>query len=88
MTPDEVWRYGLRPLLTKHNIQWTGRLHVFRHFAASSMIEQGMSVIKVQKRLGHAKASTTLNIYGHLWDRLEFGDEAESVFGNLASRAA
>jgi integrase len=40
--------------------------HRLRHFYASSLISAGCSIIAVQHALGHAAASTTLDIYGHL----------------------
>jgi integrase len=42
-------------------------LHCLRHFYASMLITAGESVTVVQRRLGHANASTTLNTYSHLW---------------------
>jgi integrase len=41
------------------------RLHDLRHFMASQMLGHGVAVITVSQRLGHARASTTLNVYGH-----------------------
>jgi integrase len=41
--------------------------HDLRHYAASVMIEQGASVKAVQRHLGHASATTTLDTYAHLW---------------------
>jgi integrase len=42
-----------------------GRLHDARHTCASYMIAEGADVISVQSVLGHAAASTTLNLYSH-----------------------
>ncbi|HEX9121950.1 MAG TPA: site-specific integrase [Actinomycetota bacterium] len=39
-----------------------------RHYAAAFAIGQGASVYAVQRMLGHAKPSITLDIYGSLWD--------------------
>ena len=39
--------------------------HAFRHTMASLLIAEGMDVVTVAKRLGHAQTSTTLNIYSH-----------------------
>lgn len=55
------------------------RLYDLRHTCASLLIAQGASVKAVQKQLGHATASITLDTYGHLFpsemellaDRLE-----------------
>jgi len=43
-------------------------IHDLRHFYASVLIQNGASPKQVQKRLGHAKPSITLNVYTHLWD--------------------
>ncbi|MFH0244446.1 tyrosine-type recombinase/integrase [Streptomyces sp. HK10] len=43
-------------------------LHQLRHFYASVLIKHGASVKKVQRRLGHAKPSITLDLYVHLWE--------------------
>ena len=51
----------------------TGRLgldltpHDLRHTCASLLISQGASVKLVQRYLGHADATMTLNVYGHLF---------------------
>jgi len=42
------------------------RFHDLRHTAASILLNQGVPVITVSRRLGHAKASITLDIYRHL----------------------
>jgi integrase len=42
------------------------RFHDLRHTAASLMLNSGIPVIVVSRRLGHAKPSITLDIYGHL----------------------
>jgi integrase len=41
------------------------RLHDLRHFMATQMLAHGVAVVTVSQRLGHARASTTLNLYGH-----------------------
>lgn len=46
-------------------------LHDLRHFFASGLIAEGCDVVTVQKALGHAKATTTLNTYAHLWPTAE-----------------
>ena len=69
------------------------KLHDLRHFYASGLIAQGCDVVTVQRALGHASATTTLNTYSHLWPTAEdrtrkaaqammaaaFGDLADSV---------
>ena len=41
------------------------RLHDLRHFMATAMLARGVPVVTVSERLGHARASTTLNVYAH-----------------------
>jgi integrase len=54
------------------------RFHDLRHTAASLLIREGASVKAVQKQLGHASASVTLDRYGHL-----FPDELEQLADRL-----
>lgn len=42
-----------------------------RHFYASALIAAGCDVVTVQRALGHASASITLNTYSHLWPTAE-----------------
>lgn len=42
------------------------RVHDLRHSCASYLLSQGLDVITVSKRLGHADVTTTLNTYAHL----------------------
>ncbi len=46
-------------------------LHDLRHFYASGLIAAGCDVVTVQRALGHAKATTTLDTYSHLWPTAE-----------------
>ena len=45
---------------------------------ASQLIDAGLDIVKVSKRLGHAKPSITLQIYAHL-----FRDDDASVVAAL-----
>ncbi len=40
--------------------------HAFRHTQASALINSGQDIVTVSKRLGHARTSTTLDIYSHM----------------------
>ena len=46
-------------------------LHELRHFYASGLIAAGCDVVTVQRALGHASATVTLNTYAHLWPTAE-----------------
>lgn len=41
------------------------RLHDLRHLVATQLIGAGVDIETVAGRLGHSRASTTLNVYGH-----------------------
>src|SRR5262249_42025570 len=41
--------------------------HALRHTHASLLIAKGHDVVRVSRRMGHAKPTVTLNIYGHLF---------------------
>jgi len=56
---------NFKSLLKKAGLQPI-RFHDLRHTAASLLLNQGIPVILVSRWLGHARASITLNIYGHL----------------------
>jgi integrase len=43
------------------------RFHALRHSHASALIAAGLDVITISRRLGHSKASITLDVYGHLF---------------------
>ena len=43
------------------------KIHSFRHFNASVLINSGVDVVSVQNALGHSQASTTLNFYSHVF---------------------
>ena len=47
------------------------RLHDLRHYFASGLIAAGCGVVTVQRALGHARATTTLDTYSHLWPSAE-----------------
>lgn len=41
------------------------RVHDLRHSHATMLINSGLNLVLISRRLGHAKVSTTLNLYGH-----------------------
>jgi integrase len=40
--------------------------HALRHTHASALIREGVDILTISRRLGHSKASITLDVYGHL----------------------
>ena len=40
--------------------------HSLRHTSASLMIAAGVDILTISRRLGHRKASVTLDTHGHL----------------------
>lgn len=61
------------------------RLHDLRHYFASGLIASGCDVVTVQRALGHASATVTLNTYGHLWPDAE--DRTRSASGAMMRAA-
>ena len=59
---------GYRRLVDRSAIESPSEIkfHTLRHTAASQMIKFGVDVLTVSRRLGHSKASFTLDVYGHL----------------------
>jgi integrase len=47
--------------------------HALRHTHVSTLINAGVDILAISRRLGHAKAAMTLDTYGHL---IEGADEA------------
>jgi len=42
-------------------------LHALRHTHASHLIDAGLDVVKISRRLGHASPAITLRVYAHLF---------------------
>jgi len=57
------------------------RFHDLRHTAASLMLNHGIPVLIVSKRLGHSKPSITIDVYGHLIPSQQ--EEAAQLMDNL-----
>jgi len=62
------------------------RFHDLRHTAASQMLINGVDILTVTKRLGHAKSSVTLDIYGHITPGVQ--EKAASVMDDLTTPVA
>jgi integrase len=69
----------------------TGRgrlsLHSLRHTFASMLIAAGLNVVFVSRQLGHAKPTTTLAVYAHLFAQAEHADTARAALEASYGRA-
>lgn len=63
-------------------------LHTLRHTFASNLIASGCDVVTVQRALGHAQPSITLNTYSHLWPSAEDKTRAATSAFITATREA
>jgi integrase len=52
--------------------------HALRHTHASQLIDAGVDIVTISKRLGHAKADITLRVYAHLF-RKDDGKAAAAI---------
>jgi integrase len=52
--------------------------HSLRHTHASQLIDAGVDIVTISKRLGHAKPDITLRIYAHLF-RNDDGKAAAAI---------
>jgi integrase len=62
------------------------RFHDLRHSAATLMLNAGIPVIVVKRRLGHARASITLDVYGHLIPSMQ--SEAAELIDQMVTPVA
>jgi integrase len=66
-----------------HESGVTGRgrlsLHSLRHSFASLLIAEGLNVVFVSRQLGHAKATTTLGVYAHLYAQADHATAARAA---------
>jgi integrase len=61
------------------------RFHALRHTHASQLIDAGIDVVKISKRLGHASPNITLQVYAHLFRRRE--DKAADAINAVINAA-
>lgn len=57
--------------------------HSLRHTHATLLLERGAPIKDVQKRLGHARASITIDTYLHLTEKMQ--DQTIDIFENISS---
>jgi len=59
--------------------------HALRHTHASQLIDQGVDVVTISRRLGHALPAITLKVYAHLF-RKDDSKAAEAINAALANK--
>jgi integrase len=62
-------------------------LHALRHTHASQLIDAGVDIVTISKRLGHASPNVTLQVYAHLFRRSD-DKAAQTINAALASLGA
>jgi integrase len=62
-------------------------LHALRHSHTSQLIDAGVDIVTISKRLGHASPDVTLRVYAHLFRR-DDGKAAAAINAALAGPAA
>lgn len=75
MHPDTIGIF-LDRFSKRHNLPHL-HPHGFRHSQASMLINAGVDILTISKRLGHEKVSTTQDIYGHLLAKADEGAASE-----------
>lgn len=62
-------------------------LHALRHTHASSLIAAGIDILTISRRLGHAKPSTTLGVYGHIYGNTDdkAAQAVEAMFARIGT---
>ena len=79
MRPDGITQW-LADFSRRHGLPHINP-HAFRHTAASVMIVQGTDIVTISKMLGHAKVSTTEDIYSHVIE--DSKQQAGNVLANV-----
>ena len=75
-------RLDFNRIISKTNLPKI-RFHDLRHTAASLMLNNDVPLIVVSRILGHSKPSTTLDIYGHLYNEMQ--GEAAKIMDALVT---
>ncbi len=67
LNPDNIRYRVLVPATERVGLSGIG-FHALRHTCASILIERGLSLLRLQRWMGHHSAAYTLDTYGHLID--------------------
>lgn len=82
MNPDSIGRW-LDSFAQRHGLPHI-HPHAFRHTVASVLINSGTDIVSVSKRLGHARTSTTTDIYAHVIEQAD--EQATETLANAILR--
>lgn len=77
---SNIYYRSYKPLLKDAGLPQI-RFHDLRHTAASLMLNHGVPILIVSKRLGHAQPSITLDVYGHIMPNMQ--EEAASIMDDI-----
>ena len=79
---SNLLRRWWHPLLDRAGLPRMG-FHAARHAHATALLGSGASIKEVSSRLGHSRASTTLDVYAHAvpGGGRELADRVEELFG-------
>ena len=82
MNPDSIgaWLDGFSK---RHELPHINP-HAFRHTVASLLINSGTDIVSVSKRLGHARTSTTTDLYAHVIQKAD--EQATETLANAILR--
>lgn len=71
-TWQQIWNKAVAKARKHDGLRKKPRIHDLRHSHASLMIEAGMNLFDLSKRLGHKSVQTTTGVYGHLMPGAHF----------------
>ncbi|WP_289146522.1 site-specific integrase [uncultured Megamonas sp.] len=78
--PRNISKYW-KQILINANVPYKN-FHVLRHTHATQLLANNIPILEVAKRLGHSKASHTLNLYGHAIPNMdkEVADKVAKIY--------
>jgi integrase len=77
MHRSTLYKFGFLPAIRRSGSPRIG-LHGLRHTYASLLIAQGEHPKYIQMQMGHASINITMDIYGHLMEKVNVGSAAAS----------
>ena len=86
MSPDKLSRDWCNLVISRKFPRVS--FHALRHSHVSALIDGGLDVFSVSRRIGHKSAALTLKVYTHLFSKkdTEAADAIEAVFRTGAER--